>query len=109
MNSSYIKRTFRPLYGWTQMTPKSVFLDPFWDRSTPIWPGMVMTKAVGENVTLCGAGSGAGGVGTAANNVPYGFAALYVGGDGRSEEHTSELQSRENLVCRLLLEKKKTN
>src|SRR5690606_40005009 len=37
-----------------------------------------------------------------------------VEGDGRgasrqrSEEHTSELQSRENLVCRLLLEKKKT-
>src|SRR5690606_40560393 len=28
-------------------------------------------------------------------------------GSGRSEEHTSELQSRENLVCRLLLEKKK--
>src|SRR5690606_41622844 len=28
-------------------------------------------------------------------------------GEGRSEEHTSELQSRENLVCRLLLEKKK--
>src|SRR5690606_42096953 len=27
----------------------------------------------------------------------------------RSEEHTSELQSRENLVCRLLLEKKKKN
>src|SRR5690606_39945191 len=26
----------------------------------------------------------------------------------RSEEHTSELESRENLVCRLLLEKKKT-
>src|SRR5437870_13477254 len=28
-------------------------------------------------------------------------------GDGRSEEHTSELQSRGHLVCRLLLEKKK--
>src|SRR2546426_9301559 len=28
--------------------------------------------------------------------------------DGRSEEHTSELQSPCNLVCRLLLEKKKT-
>src|SRR5699024_12074072 len=28
---------------------------------------------------------------------------------GRSEEHTSELQSRFDLVCRLLLEKKKTN
>src|SRR5436309_12213931 len=33
---------------------------------------------------------------------------VVVGGvKGRSEEHTSELQSRENLVCRLLLEKKK--
>src|SRR3712207_8183346 len=29
------------------------------------------------------------------------------GGDQRSEEHTSELQSRQYLVCRLLLEKKK--
>src|SRR5574340_1300223 len=28
---------------------------------------------------------------------------------GRSEEHTSELQSPKDLVCRLLLEKKKTN
>ena len=28
---------------------------------------------------------------------------------GRSEEHTSELQSRLHLVCRLLLEKKKKN
>src|SRR3712207_8342428 len=28
-------------------------------------------------------------------------------GHGRSEEHTSELQSRQYLVCRLLLEKKK--
>src|SRR5690606_36360186 len=32
---------------------------------------------------------------------------LKIGRDLRSEEHTSELQSRENLVCRLLLEKKK--
>src|SRR5256885_8826246 len=30
-------------------------------------------------------------------------------GDARSEEHTSELQSPCNLVCRLLLEKKKSN
>src|SRR3712207_7120412 len=29
-------------------------------------------------------------------------------GEERSEEHTSELQSRQYLVCRLLLEKKKT-
>src|SRR5438093_10327251 len=31
-----------------------------------------------------------------------------VHAEGRSEEHTSELQSLTNLVCRLLLEKKKT-
>src|SRR3712207_8992521 len=41
------------------------------------------------------------------------FAELVAGGDDhvpvreRSEEHTSELQSRQYLVCRLLLEKKK--
>src|SRR5690606_14811865 len=33
--------------------------------------------------------------------------AMPLQGKPRSEEHTSELQSRENLVCRLLLEKKK--
>src|SRR5215475_14486939 len=36
------------------------------------------------------------------------FQGLIPDDAGRSEEHTSELQSRENLVCRLLLEKKKT-
>src|SRR5207302_6536270 len=39
----------------------------------------------------------------------HGFVPIFVQArrDFRSEEHTSELQSRENLVCRLLLEKKK--
>src|SRR2546429_7065675 len=36
-------------------------------------------------------------------------AGLDCGGQVRSEEHTSELQSRLHLVCRLLLEKKKKN
>src|SRR5688572_32336866 len=36
--------------------------------------------------------------------------ALFIWGNGkRSEEHTSELQSQSNLVCRLLLEKKKSS
>ena len=74
MAKAYIKRTFRPLYGWTQMTPKSVFLDPAWDRSIAVWPGMVFMRTTGEQVTLLD------GVG-----VPYGFAALYVGGDGIDE------------------------
>src|SRR5436309_7118766 len=38
--------------------------------------------------------------------LPLSFAGSF---GGRSEEHTSELQSRENLVCRLLLEKKNTH
>src|SRR5690554_7252590 len=41
---------------------------------------------------------------------PRDFALILHGGAGltaRSEEHTSELQSRPHLVCRLLLEKKK--
>src|SRR2546430_11759553 len=36
-------------------------------------------------------------------------AALALATDLRSEEHTSELQSQSNLVCRLLLEKKNTH
>src|SRR3712207_8563323 len=36
-----------------------------------------------------------------------GSGAARLGADVRSEEHTSELQSRQYLVCRLLLEKKK--
>src|SRR3712207_8447584 len=38
---------------------------------------------------------------------PRACAAWPPRGAGRSEEHTSELQSRQYLVCRLLLEKKK--
>src|SRR5688572_32430463 len=34
---------------------------------------------------------------------------FFVNSRARSEEHTSELQSQSNLVCRLLLEKKKNN
>lgn len=74
MAKSYIKRTFRPLYGWTQMTPKSVFLDPAWDRSVAMFPGMVYMKTTGENVAPINA-----------TGVPYGLGALYVGGDGIDE------------------------
>src|SRR3712207_6859122 len=39
--------------------------------------------------------------------LPVGADVLHGAGADRSEEHTSELQSRQYLVCRLLLEKKK--
>src|SRR2546430_10814740 len=38
---------------------------------------------------------------------PWRLAAVRTARASRSEEHTSELQSQSNLVCRLLLEKKK--
>src|SRR5690606_40819607 len=44
------------------------------------------------------------GISNVASIQPWLLKILLVG--NRSEEHTSELQSRENLVCRLLLEKK---
>src|SRR3712207_8647999 len=37
------------------------------------------------------------------------YRSLYSAGYSRSEEHTSELQSRQYIVCRLLLEKKKSS
>src|SRR5437870_9128190 len=42
-------------------------------------------------------------------NTPLPVAPLLTPQNCRSEEHTSELQSRGHLVCRLLLEKKKNN
>src|SRR2546430_13120541 len=41
------------------------------------------------------------------HTTPANFIRLYLPHAHRSEEHTSELQSQSNLVCRLLLEKKK--
>jgi hypothetical protein len=74
LSKAYLKRTIRPLYGWTQATPKSQFIDPAWDSSIPIWPGMALMKTVGENVTLLN------GTGT-----PFGLSAFYMGGDGIDE------------------------
>src|SRR5690606_40160669 len=47
-------------------------------------------------------------ISTVYRRVSPGAAAVTASPGRRSEEHTSELQSREKLVCRLLLEKKKT-
>src|SRR5687767_15529935 len=54
-------------------------------------------------------GGGGPGRGDARDDGPRGFRRAHGGarGAGRSEEHTSELQSLAYLVCRLLLEKKK--
>src|SRR5258708_23321037 len=69
-------------------------------------------QALGRGIGARGAGHGCG---TACSRTAGGAdrAAHHAGGAGghglrgRSEEHTSELQSPDHLVCRLLLEKKK--
>src|SRR2546427_6947816 len=67
-------------------------------RSTPLYQGVVLLRGLTLGV-----------VGPA---LLWSAAYLAIMGladdaEGRSEEHTSELQSQSNLVCRLLLEKKK--
>src|SRR5439155_2063404 len=47
-----------------------------------------------------------GGASVAIISYPLKMVSLAIASDFRSEEHTSELQSRGHLVCRLLLEKK---
>src|SRR5205809_4720722 len=60
----------------------------------------IYTLSLHDALPICSAaGSRRGPRGTPGGMPPSGFA--------RSEEHTSELQSRLHLVCRLLLEKKK--
>src|SRR5438034_1887537 len=91
----------RVLAGWAQRLPYS--------RAARIWllvnlgryvPGKLWSVA-GRMVFVQGAGGAAGGAGASA------FAIQAVAlGTARSEEHTSELQSHSDLVCRLLLEKK---
>src|SRR3712207_6901657 len=72
--------------------------EPVTERSGPPFP--LWTVAVALNCRGRPAVCGGRGRGSAAASSP-------VTEEARSEEHTSELQSRQYLVCRLLLEKKK--
>ena len=61
----------------------------------------------GKQVVVMGLGRFGGGLGVTQWLLEQGAKVLLTDLASRSEEHTSELQSRRNLVCRLLLEKKK--
>lgn len=77
LNKAWLKRTIRPKYGWTQATPDATLLDPAWDRSTPIFPGMVSMKTRGDNCTLINA-----------TGAPFGLFGEFIGGDGIDEPAT---------------------
>src|SRR5690349_22422792 len=84
----------------------------------PIWPGSFTGLRIACGVTqglAFGAGLKVVGIGTLAAMADAAGGRQVVCcldarmGEVRSEEHTSELQSRRDLVCRLLLEKKKVD
>src|SRR5690606_39551762 len=69
--------------------------------------GSLFDATLGAAVTCLLAGPIVGGLDLVPAWPSHGWLLVLALGPQRSEEHTSELQSRENLVCRLLLEKKK--
>src|SRR2546430_8236347 len=74
-------------------------------RSRKCYPSAELTQWVCDR---CGQGYlSKVGVGLGVDHMNFAVAGAHVEIDSRSEEHTSELQSQSNLVCRLLLEKKK--
>src|SRR5207244_12436409 len=97
------RRTRSPLFPYTTLF-----------RSVPRCPHRVAGAPPSGGSTPGGGGEGRGGHAGGAGRIrrlgaraqPRSRAARRAG--GRSEEHTSELQSPDHLVCRLLLEKKKT-
>jgi len=63
-----VQRTIRPLYAFTQATPYAGFLDPAWDKSVDIYPGMVMAKLDQEKFTLL----------SNTTHEPFGLSALFL-------------------------------
>ena len=89
---------------WTDGDGKS-WLKPasdFNQLSVSLWQKLHSRRA--SSTFWLGAASASSGERNAQAHIPWSNGQIYW---DRSEEHTSELQSRRNLVCRLLLEKKK--
>src|SRR5206468_2834487 len=84
-NNIFVSRSTDAGKHWT---PVLVFAGPLLSTNANVFPAVAVDPANGNVYATWSNASGAG------TNV-------------RSEEHTSELQSRSDLVCRLLLEKKK--
>src|SRR3712207_8117333 len=86
-----------PLFPYTTLS-RSTTSHQRTGRSSPPVPGRVRRG--------CGTSGGTNG-GTLPSPVARRYRSYVARRSARSEEHTSELQSRQYLVCRLLLEKKK--
>ena len=69
LSNPALKRTIRPIYAQHQATTYGGFLDPNWNRSFDILPGMVMARLTNEVFTPY---TGTG------NQKPFGLSALFV-------------------------------
>src|SRR5690606_39919925 len=101
--SLYTSDARRDLHSFP--TRRSSDLRGRWENRCPRYPCRQAAETVGRQSR----GSGRSCPGSRARPASFaaGQPARRIRQRERSEEHTSELQSRENLVCRLLLEKKK--
>src|SRR5690606_40379511 len=98
------RRLTRVTFGATPETPKSLAAAPMVAATCVPWP--LSSWSLGSTQPRNSHGP--------STTSPFGSVGMStvklrdrsLSKFGRSEEHTSELQSRENLVCRLLLEKK---
>src|SRR5256885_2045292 len=96
--------------GWRLVTGQSLVggTDYMWDTRVPLWARLLSSFHIGLPVALLWAVRKIGYDRRAlALQAPIAAGLFVVSRFLRSEEHTSELQSPCNLVCRLLLEKKK--
>src|SRR5690625_1009492 len=101
--------------GWTICRPRPVKVQsrPFSSLEQPVWDGLCATPGPFVDWRFLASAAEAGCTGPAAGWHPLALiendadGQPAAGAPARSEEHTSELQSRGHLVCRLLLEKKK--
>src|SRR5690625_6621253 len=89
----------------TDLAPASAYLSVLGMTGLTAYFGLldIGKPKAGETVVVSGA---AGAVGSIVGQIAKDKGAYVVGIAGRSEEHTSELQSRGHLVCRLLLARK---
>src|SRR5438034_7316694 len=89
----------RHVFNFTSVTETPKFANPTVNMLGSGWRLSVLYRAYTGAINAANASSGQ-------RTVTLGSASAGQRGNVRSEEHTSELQSHSDLVCRLLLEKK---
>src|SRR3712207_7577661 len=92
-----------PLFPYTTLF-RSISASAVMSDDERLGQDVASLRLMGVHVALDGFGSGTSAL-AHLTRLPIDIVRI----DRRSEEHTSELQSRQYLVCRLLLEKKKKN